>query len=150
VIWNGTTPTLLGSLPGQTFSWATAINNAGTVAGFSIGDINNIETYTATIWNGLDPTALGELPGATDAVAYGVNSAGQVIVVLPTAIMQRFGMGPRLPILGHCRAAMLAFLTASMTWVRSLDLAQIAMEISMPFYGLIQAPSPNPRHRPCF
>ena len=61
-IWNGTTPTDLGTLgPGQ-HSAALAINDAGQVVGWSDYDVTAFN-YHATIWDGTTPTDLGTLGG---------------------------------------------------------------------------------------
>jgi probable HAF family extracellular repeat protein len=64
-IWNGTTPTDLGTLGGfdQSIpSVATSINNRGDVVGWSGTATSN--DPQATIWNGGGtPIALGTLPG---------------------------------------------------------------------------------------
>jgi uncharacterized membrane protein len=63
-IWNGTTPTALGSLPGGTYSYANGINNSGQVVGYGNSSFNNGGNYFATVWNGNTPVALGNLLGA--------------------------------------------------------------------------------------
>jgi probable HAF family extracellular repeat protein len=79
-IWNGTTPTDLGTLGGidrTILSVATAINNHGQVAGRSGTATSN--DHQATIWNSGTPTALGTLPGGTISEATGINDHGQIV-----------------------------------------------------------------------
>jgi probable HAF family extracellular repeat protein len=83
-IWNGTTPTPLGILPGQAGSVANAINNAGQVVGLSY---NSGGTQQAVIWNGTIPTALGTLPGGTGSYATAINRNGLVAGVTQTAVV---------------------------------------------------------------
>ena len=78
-VWNGTTPTELGNLPGATQSSGLSINNFGQVAGFS--GINYGATQIATLWNGTTPTALGTIPGGVATAADGINNLGQVVGV---------------------------------------------------------------------
>ena len=77
VIWNGTTPTVLGALAGGTGNNVTfGINNNGQEVGLSYlpGGIG-----MATIWNGTTPTALGTLPGMLNSLALSINNAGVVV-----------------------------------------------------------------------
>jgi probable HAF family extracellular repeat protein len=68
--------TVLGTLPGGTFSRATAINNSGEVVGFaSIDDHGDTRAFCYS--NGI-MTDLGMLPGSTSSYAEGINSAGQI------------------------------------------------------------------------
>ena len=73
-VWNGTTPTDLGTLGGS-HSDARGINNLGQVVGFSytLGD----SAIHATIWNGTTPTDLGTL--GESSYATGINNSGQVV-----------------------------------------------------------------------
>ena len=74
-VWNGTTPTELGTLPGGFQSFAVGINDRGQVVGYT--DING--SNIATIWNGSDPTNLGTLPGGISSEALGINDLGDIV-----------------------------------------------------------------------
>jgi probable HAF family extracellular repeat protein len=73
-IWNGTTPTDLGTL-GGTISGAFGINETGQVVGYSYTAGNT--TFQATIWNGTTVTVLNTLGGG-NGLADAINNAGQV------------------------------------------------------------------------
>lgn len=75
-IWNGTTPTALGSLPNTFGSLGLGINNSGQVAGYTSFASGSIST--ATIWNGTTPTALGTLAGGSQGYGLGINNSGKV------------------------------------------------------------------------
>ena len=74
-IWNGNTPTDLGTLLGGTNSAALAINNAGQVVGWAT--VGAAETH-ATVWTGSTATDLGTLSGIT-SFALAINDSGQVV-----------------------------------------------------------------------
>jgi probable HAF family extracellular repeat protein len=83
-IWNGTTPTELGMLPGAFLSNANAINNAGQVVGLSDLDLDPYAPFHATIWNGTTAIDLNSLldqsgVGWTLEDATGINSRGQIV-----------------------------------------------------------------------
>ena len=65
----------LGTL-GGTYSEASAIDDAGQVAGAST--LPNGEVR-AVVWQSGAPTSLGTLGGATDSYAFDINTAGQVV-----------------------------------------------------------------------
>jgi probable HAF family extracellular repeat protein len=78
-LWNGITPTDLGTLGGS-ISWANDINDSGQVVGYS-HILGNNEKH-ATLWDATalhTPTDLGTLPGGRFSYAYGINNAGQVV-----------------------------------------------------------------------
>jgi probable HAF family extracellular repeat protein len=79
-IWNGTTPTALGTLPGWQDSLAVGINDLGQVVGYSRGN----GSTKATIWDGTTPIDLSTLLGRTGAgwtlsQATAINSLGQIV-----------------------------------------------------------------------
>ena len=94
VLWNGTVPTSLGSLPGHAFTQANAINSAGAIVGFAKSSESDPDG-NAFIWrNGqmLDLNSLiaamsgWHLTSAMDIndtgaiVGYGtLNGAGEVV-----------------------------------------------------------------------
>jgi probable HAF family extracellular repeat protein len=82
IIWNGNTPTALGTLPGSSISWANAINNAGLIVGFA--DTFGTGTSHAVLWqNGtiFDLNALLDSSGAgwTLEEAFAINLTGQIV-----------------------------------------------------------------------
>ena len=58
-IWNGTTPTALGSPFSAYGTFASGINNSGQVVGQSFRPNAAGGGTVAIIWNGMTPTALG-------------------------------------------------------------------------------------------
>lgn len=72
-LWNGTTPTSLGVLSGNTYATG-GINNSEQVAGYSLTSTGS----QATLWNGTNPSALSGLGGAYSQ-ATAINNAGQVV-----------------------------------------------------------------------
>ena len=79
-IWNGTTPTILGSVPGQSRSIANGINDTGQVVGYSLSfNGNGDQISQAVIWHGTTPTVLGSPAGGISSVANAINNAGQVV-----------------------------------------------------------------------
>jgi autotransporter-associated beta strand protein/probable HAF family extracellular repeat protein len=79
-IWNGTTPTILGSVPGQSRSIANGINDAGQVVGYSLSfNGNGDQISQAVIWHGSAPTLLGSPAGGISSSANAINNAGQVV-----------------------------------------------------------------------
>jgi probable HAF family extracellular repeat protein len=82
-IWNGATPTDLGTLGGS-YSWAIGINNSGQVVGGSTTFGN--ATWHATIWNDTTPTDLNDLLTVSEVnagwilqAANGINDNGWII-----------------------------------------------------------------------
>lgn len=72
-VWNGTTPTLLNTLPGGNSSEAYGINNAGQI----VGCASDGRTFAATVWNGTSPTALDV--SSDGSCALGINDAGTAV-----------------------------------------------------------------------
>jgi probable HAF family extracellular repeat protein len=68
--------TSLGTLPGGSYSSANAINNAGTIVGYST--IANGDNHAFSYSNG-NMTDLGTVAGFSNSVANGINSAGAVV-----------------------------------------------------------------------
>jgi uncharacterized membrane protein len=76
VIWQEGTPTVLQTQANMG-SEATAVNNAGQVAGFIYP--NYSDQYTAVVWNNGTPTILpAPAPQFKYSFAYAINDAGQV------------------------------------------------------------------------
>jgi probable HAF family extracellular repeat protein len=79
-IWNGATPTYLGTLGGNEGgpyvdgASTYAINNLGQAAGNSTTG----RFYHAVKWNGTTPTDLGALGPGHNSAAFAINDAGQV------------------------------------------------------------------------
>ena len=80
-IWNGTTPTDLGTLGGWS-SYGVGINDSGQV----VGNAQTSDgTYHATIWNGTTPTDLNDYLSISDRnagwrfeTATGINDSGWI------------------------------------------------------------------------
>jgi probable HAF family extracellular repeat protein len=74
MVWNGTTPTDIGTLGGM-YSWAEGINDKGQVVGMSSTSESSSRAF---IWDGTTLTDLGTLGGIYgDALA--INNAGEVV-----------------------------------------------------------------------
>ncbi|MGA2435930.1 MAG: hypothetical protein ABSG25_11650 [Bryobacteraceae bacterium] len=72
------TVTPLGVLPGDSYSYATGINNSGQVTGSSCNSTNHCEAFLYSPGTGM--TGLGFLPGYnTTSYATGINDSGQVV-----------------------------------------------------------------------
>ena len=71
--WQGASATPLDTADGF-LSFATAVNNHGTIAGWTLGNHQAL----ATVWHGSKATQLGTLGGATTQ-AYSINDAGDVV-----------------------------------------------------------------------
>jgi uncharacterized membrane protein len=79
VIWNGATPTALGSF--GNVSETIGINNAGRVVGYS-GNTDSAGRLTgavATIWKGSTPTALQPLNNSSYSFATSINDRGKIV-----------------------------------------------------------------------
>ncbi len=83
VIWNGTTPTDLGTLPGYyTFSRALGINDTSQVVGFS--SFGGYSGAHAVLWDGTTPEDLNTLLNSsgidwTLTSATDINNVGQIV-----------------------------------------------------------------------
>ncbi len=87
MIWNGSTPTDLGTLGGSS-SIAQGINAKGQV----VGSAQTPDGHDhAAIWNRTTPTDLGTL-GGTDSAAMAINDAGEVVAnsFLPNGDLHSF------------------------------------------------------------
>ncbi|GAB4181608.1 MAG: hypothetical protein Fur006_16800 [Coleofasciculaceae cyanobacterium] len=67
--------TNLGTLPGDSYSYASGINNQGQVVGTSGSNTGS----RAFLYSGGTMTNLGTLPGDNFSYAYGINDQGQVV-----------------------------------------------------------------------
>jgi probable HAF family extracellular repeat protein len=81
VLWQNGVPINIGDLGGHTWNTPTAINNEGTVVGFSLpagqDGTRNFEAFLWTQAGGIQ--RLGKLPGDIRAEALGVNEKNQVV-----------------------------------------------------------------------
>jgi len=81
VLWQDGVPINIGDLGGHTWNTPTAINNEGTVVGFSLpagqDGTRNFEAFLWTQEGGIQ--RLGKLPGDIRAEALGVNEKNQVV-----------------------------------------------------------------------
>ncbi len=75
IVWNGTTPTILGTPPGTDGSLALGLNNAGRVVGSS--SLLGSGEQRATVWAGGTGTLLPTL-GGSNSEATAINSAGRI------------------------------------------------------------------------
>jgi probable HAF family extracellular repeat protein len=71
VMWEHGQPTVLPLLPGYSMGGASAINDAGTIAGYVMDD--GWDNWAAVLWRDGEPTLI-----RTDAVASDINSSGVV------------------------------------------------------------------------
>ena len=88
--WNGVTPTVIGTLPGDTWAFATGINATGTVVGYStFYSWDGFDpTYTAFIWSadrGMRNLNIllnnsSSVPGPL-TFAIGISDAGQILAM---------------------------------------------------------------------
>jgi probable HAF family extracellular repeat protein len=81
VVWNNGTPTMLPSpVPQYTYTYASAINDAGQVVGAAYPPA--VTGQEAIEWNGLTPTVLDTEPGCTEgSYATAINSQGTIVGV---------------------------------------------------------------------
>lgn len=80
-VWTSEVPSGLGLAPGTRFSFATAINEVGEVAGYSElgtvpGDPGN--PRTATFWGARGVVDIGAAMGFTYSIGYDINDSGVV------------------------------------------------------------------------
>jgi probable HAF family extracellular repeat protein len=81
VLWDGGVATDLGTLPGDNYSRATGINEAGWIAGVSYD--TQFMDERAVLWQDGIPVDLGNLGGPGFTIAVSVNDAGQVVGMSP-------------------------------------------------------------------
>lgn len=81
VLWENGVPMDLGTLGGHQWNTPTAINNHGTVVGFSLlAGQDGTRNYEAFIWTrqgGMH--SLGKPPGDIRSAAFGINDRGQIV-----------------------------------------------------------------------
>ncbi len=91
VLWTGSSPTVLGRLPGTSWELATSVNGAGTVVGtsFYFSEVDSMDSdYTAFVWTEEDGMRdLNDLLNESSP-AFGrvidpieLNNAGQILAV---------------------------------------------------------------------
>jgi uncharacterized membrane protein len=79
-LWNGSTPTALGTVSGYLNGCALGINSSRVIVGYSRTPSSTGQVlYVATRWTGLNATALPLPPGATYSVANAINERGLVV-----------------------------------------------------------------------
>jgi uncharacterized membrane protein len=71
VVWENGRPTVLPLLPGFTMGGASAINDAGTIAGYVMD--NGWDSWAAVLWRNGEPTVI-----RADAAASDINASGVV------------------------------------------------------------------------
>jgi probable HAF family extracellular repeat protein len=74
-VWNGTTPTQLGTVGSGGQGGASGINDMGQVVGANT--MGSTSASHATLWNGTTPTDLGVLGGVISS-ANAINNSGEV------------------------------------------------------------------------
>lgn len=75
-LWEKTTMTNLGTLPGGSFSAAQGVNERGQVVGRNYTTTNNILAF---LWENGTMTDLGTLPGGSFSSAWAINNSGQIV-----------------------------------------------------------------------
>lgn len=79
--WDSVTGTrYLGTLPGDTSSYAYGINNSGQVVGYSVG-----RWYRAFVWDAIHGIQELQISGREMSFAYGINDSSQVVGYTATA-----------------------------------------------------------------
>ena len=76
-LWQSGATTDLGAIPGLPYSYATGINAAGQVVGWS--DSGDAYYMQAFVWENGTMTDLGTLPGTSQSSAWGINDEGQIV-----------------------------------------------------------------------
>ena len=76
VLWDGTTATDLGTLPGGNWTSGAALNESGGVV---VSAQNSAGKFRAARWDGTGLVDLGTLPGGNESFAAGINEQGQIV-----------------------------------------------------------------------
>jgi len=88
-LWSGGTFTRLAVAPGGRNPFPTAINNAGSVAGWQVQPADSMTTQ-ASLWRDGSVELLGVLPGTTDSEAEAINDFDHVVGVSYGGIEKAF------------------------------------------------------------
>ncbi len=76
ILWDGTTATDLGTLPGGDWTSGVALNNSG---GVLVSAHNAAGRFRAARWDGTGLIDLGTLPGDDQSFGSGINEQGQIV-----------------------------------------------------------------------
>ena len=76
VLWDGSSATDLGTLPGGNWTSGAALNDSGGVV---VSAQNSAGKFRAARWDGTSLVDLGTLPGGNESFATGINEQGQIV-----------------------------------------------------------------------